>query len=62
MIERLIVRSSDNPKAEETFRETGLTTDDGVALLGSHTVGKVGGFDFIKLEKGEAGEECASYK
>ena len=54
------VCSSDNPKSERTFSETGLTTDDSVALLGSHTVGKVGGFDFIKPEKGEAGKECAS--
>ena len=30
------------------IRETGLTETDAVALLGAHTVGKVGGFDFLK--------------
>ena len=36
-----------------TFRETGLTEVDAVALLGAHTVGKIGGFDFIKSECSE---------
>ena len=37
----------------DTFRETGLTEVDAVALLGAHTVGKIGGFDFIKPECSE---------
>ena len=32
----------------EIIRETGVTETDAVALLGAHTVGKVGGFDFLK--------------
>ena len=39
-----------------TFRETGLTDVDAVALIGAHTVGKVGGFDFIKSEECPPGE------
>ena len=32
-------------------RETGITDVDAVALLGAHTVGKIGGFDFLKQTK-----------
>ena len=39
----------------EITRETGVTETDAVALLGSHTVGKVGGFDFLKPMNDEAG-------
>ena len=49
----------------DTFRETGLTEVDAVALLGAHTVGKIGGFDFIKSEcsvRLAEKEECPSGK
>ena len=41
---------------QNLFAEVGMTEVDSIALLGAHTVGKVGGFDFIKPEKTKAGE------